>query len=153
MKPKVTVYVTAEELAEFRKEAARRRISVSRYAKERLDCARDEVRADTATVTGDGLSAAAEQRLADGVRKAFAARADDLADNLRTVMVMLDQLVRSTLTHLPEIPTAQHKERFAAGERRHREWQSQVADLLRQMRSEAAKEKAIAVSNGNGAHA
>ena len=94
-----------------------------------------------------------EKHLAEQVRNAFATRVDDLADNLRTVMVMLDQLVRSTLTHLPEIPAAQHKERFAAGERRHREWQGQVADLLRQMRSEAAKEKAIAAGNGNGAHA
>ena len=151
MKPKVTVYVRSEELAEFRKEAARRRVSVSRYVKERLDSARGEIRADTATVTEDGLSAAAEQRLADGVRKAIAARADDLADNLRTVMVMLDQLVRSTLTHLPEIPPAQHKERFAAGERRHRDWQGHVADLLRQMRSEAAKERPEV--SGNGAHA
>ena len=151
MKPKVTVYVTAEELAEFRKEAARRRVSVSRYVKERLDSARGEIRADMATVNEDVLSAAAEQRLADGVRKAIAARADDLADNLRTVMVMLDQLVRSTLTHLPEIPSAQHKERVAAGERRHRDWQGQVADLLRQMRSEAAKARTVAP--GNGAHA
>jgi hypothetical protein len=153
VKPKVTVYVSAEELAELKKEAARRRVSVSRYAKERLDFAQDKAKADAVIVNGDGLSAAAEQRLADGIRKALAARADDLADNLRTVMVMLDQLVRSTLTHLPEIPAAQHKERFAAGERRHREWQGQVADLLRQMRSEAAKEKAIAAGNGNGAHA
>ena len=66
-------------------------------------------------------------------------------------MVMLDQLVRSTLTHLPEIPSAQHKERVAAGERRHRDWQGQVADLLRQMRSEAAKERPVV--SGNGAHA
>jgi DNA-binding transcriptional regulator YbjK len=66
-------------------------------------------------------------------------------------MVMLDQLVRSTLTHLPEIPAAQHKERFAAGERRHRDWQGHVADLLRQMRSEAAKERPVV--SGNGAHA
>ena len=87
------------------------------------------------------MPVALEKRLAEQVRNAFAARADDLAENLRTVMVMLDQLVRSTLTHLPEIPAAQHKERFAAGERRHRDWQGQVADLLRQMRSEAAKEK------------
>ena len=151
MKPKVTVYVTAEELTEFRKEASRQRVSVSRYVKERLDSARCEIRADTATVNEDGLSAVAEQRLADGVRKAIAVRADDLADNLRTVMVMLDQLVRSTLTHLPEISSAQHKERFAAGERRHRDWQGHVADLLRQMRSEAAKERPVV--SGKEAHA
>jgi hypothetical protein len=151
MKPKVTVYVTAEELAQLRKEAARRRVSVSRYAKEKLDSVRDEVRADTAIIIGETSSAAAEGRLAEIVGNAFAVRADDLADNLRTVMVMLDQLVRSTLTHLPEIPPAQHKERFAAGERRHRDWQGQVADLLKQMRCEAGKERSIAVANGTHA--
>ena len=151
MKPKVTVYVTAEELAQLRKEAARRRVSVSRYAKEKLDSVQDEVRADTAIIIGETSSAAAEGRLAEIVGNAFAVRADDLADNLRTVMVMLDQLVRSTLTHLPEIPPAQHKERFAAGERRHRDWQGQVADLLKQMRCEAGKERSIAVANGTHA--
>ena len=109
----------------------------------------DQFDGDAQALNGSGLPL--EKRLAEQVRNAFAARADDLAENLRTVMVMLDQLVRSTLTHLPEIPAAQHKERFAAGERRHRDWQGQVADLLRQMRSEAAKEKADAT--GNGAHA
>jgi len=151
MRPRIVVYVSADELSHMRREAARRRLSLSRYAKERLTPASDEFDRDAQALNGGGLPL--EKHLAEQVRNAFAARADDLADNLRTVMVMLDQLVRSTLTHLPEIPTAQHKERFAAGERRHREWQSQVADLLRQMRSEAAKEKTIAAGHGNGAHA
>ena len=38
-------------------------------------------------------------------------------------MVMLDQLVLSTLSHLPEIPVAQQRQALAAGERRHRGWQ------------------------------
>jgi hypothetical protein len=130
----------------MRREAGRRRLSLSRYAKERLAPALDQFDGDAQALNGSGLPL--EKRLAEQVRNAFAARADDLAENLRTVMVMVDQLVRSTLTHLPEIPAAQHKERFAAGERRHRDWQGQVADLLRQMRSEAAKEKANAAVNG-----
>jgi hypothetical protein len=151
MRPRIVVYVSADELSHMRREAARRRLSLSRYAKERLAPAPDQFDGDAQALNSGGLPL--DKHLAEQVRNAFAARADDLADNLRTVMVMLDQLVRSTLTHLPEIPAAQHKERFAAGERRHREWQGQVADLLRQMRSEAAKEKAIAANNGNGAHA
>ena len=70
MKPKVTVYVTAEELAQLRKEAARRRVSVSRYAKEKLDSVQDEVRADTAIIIGETSSAAAEERLASALRLA-----------------------------------------------------------------------------------
>ena len=149
MRPRIVVYVSAAELSHMRREAARRRLSLSRYAKERL--APDQSDDDAHGLNGGGLPVALEKRLGEQVRDAFAARADDLAENLRTVMVMLDQMVRSTLTHLPEIPPAQHKERVAAGERRHRDWQGHVANLLRQMRSEAAKERP-AVS-GNGAHA
>src|ERR1700722_3944504 len=149
MRPRIVVYVSADELAQMRREAARRRLSLSRYAKERLAAAPDQFDGDAQALNGSGLALA--KRLAEQVRNAFAARADDLAENLRTVMVMLDQLVRSTLTHLPEIPAVQHKERVAAGERRHRDWQGHVASLLRQMRSEAAKERP-AVSD-SGAHA
>ena len=98
----------------------------------RLVPAPDQSDDDAKGLNGGGLPIALEKRLVEQVREAFAARADDLAENLRTVMVMLDQMVRSTLTHLPEIPPAQHKERVAAGERRHRDWQGHVANLLRQ---------------------
>ena len=42
MRPRLVVYVTAEELAQMRREAARRRLSLSRYAKERLAPAQDQ---------------------------------------------------------------------------------------------------------------
>jgi hypothetical protein len=138
MKPKISVYVTDGELAQLKREAARRRISLSRYAKERL-VVRDESDSDTA----------AER--SDSVRKMLAERADGLAENLRTVIVMLDQLVRSTLTYLPEIPEAQKERVLAAGDRRHRGWQQEVETLLRQMRSQPAAERQRAT--GNGAHA
>jgi hypothetical protein len=138
MKPKISVYVTDGELAQLKREAARRRISLSRYAKERL-VVRDESDSDTA----------AER--SDSVRKMLAERADGLAENLRTVIVMLDQLVRSTLTYLPEIPEAQKERVLAAGDLRHRGWQQEVETLLRQMRSQPAAERQRAT--GNGAHA
>jgi hypothetical protein len=138
MKPKISVYVTDGELAQLKREAARRRISLSRYAKERL-VVRDESDSDTA----------AER--SDSVRKMLAERADGLAENLGTVIVMLDQLVRSTLTYLPEIPEAQKERVLAAGDRRHRGWQQEVETLLRQMRSQPAAERQRAT--GNGAHA
>lgn len=143
MKPKVTVYMSAEELAQLKKAAARRRLSVSRYAKERL------VPSGTETIVESegAIAEAGERRLIDQLRKAIAARHDGLAENLRTVMVMLDQLVRSTLTHLPEIPAAQHKECMAAGERRHRDWQHQVELLLRQLRGEPDEEKPAAAAS------
>lgn len=129
MKPRVVVYVSADELARMRREAARRRISLSRYAKERLTP--DQFEDDSATADNPaGLNQPAAAQLA----KTVTSRTDDLAEKLRTVIVMLDQLVKSTLIHLPEIPPAQHKERTASGERRHRSWQQEVEMLLRQLR-------------------
>ncbi|MGO9047505.1 MAG: hypothetical protein ACLQFW_11535 [Xanthobacteraceae bacterium] len=151
MKRKVQVYLSDEELAQLRRAAAARRQSLSRYAKERLAPAADESGGELAVLNAGGLSPAAEQRLADSVRKAIAVRVEGLSENLRTVMVMLDQLVRSTLTHLPEIPAAQQKERLAAGERRHRGWQQEVENLLRQLRAEATGDQRNGA--GNGVHA
>ena len=145
------MYLTDEELARLRRAAAGRRQSLSRYAQERLAPAQDDVGGDSPILDGGGLSPAAEQRLADSVRKAIAVRVEGLAENLRTVMVMLDQLVRSTLTHLPEIPATEQKERLAAGERRHRGWQQEVENLLRQLRAEANGEQRSGA--GNGGHA
>jgi hypothetical protein len=117
----------------MRREAAQRRLSLSRYTKERLAPVRDD---------GDD-AIAIEQQLIAGLRKMVMDRTEGLAENLRTVMVMLDQLVRSTLTHLPEIPSAELTERLSVGERRHRDWQHQVEDLLRQLRGETARERHV----------
>ena len=151
MRRKLQVYLTDEELAHLRRAAAGRRQSLSRYAQERLAPAQDEDGGDPGTLNGGGLSSAAEHRLADSVSKAVAVRVQGLAENLRTVMVMLDQLVRSTLTHLPEIPATEQKERLVAGERRHRGWQQEVENLLRQLRAEANGEQRS--GSANGAHA
>ena len=140
MKPqlRVVMYVTADELARIRQEAARRRISLSRYAKERLTPSiQDE----------DDSGAAAAQRLAGSMRKTLTERTDGLADYLRTLIVMLDQLVRSTLTHLPEISESQKERVLASGERRYRDWQQEVEGLLRRMRAQAAAERQSETSN------
>src|SRR5260370_25561994 len=99
MKRKVQVYLGDEELAQLRRAAAGRRQSLSRYAKERLAPAEDEGGGELAVLNAGGLSPAAEQRLADSVRKEIAVRVEGLSENLRTVMVMLDQFVPSTLMH------------------------------------------------------
>ncbi len=150
MKSKITVYVTDDELDQLRRAAARRRLSLSRYAKVRLTPASEQFDGDLPALNSDAL-VALDRRLAESVRKAVEGRVEGLAENLRTVIVMLDQLVRSTLTHLPEIPEAQKERVLAAGERRHRGWQQEVETLLRQMRAQPATERQRA--NGNGAHA
>jgi hypothetical protein len=150
MRPRLVVYVTADELTQMRREAARRRLSLSRYAKERLAPGQDQFDGDMPGLNGGALEGL-DKRLAESVRKAATERVEGLAENLRTVMVMLDQLVLSTLTHLPEIPAAQQKERAAAGQRRYHGWQQEVENLLRQLRAQPAAERQNGA--GNGAHA
>ena len=122
MKPRITVYLTDDQLARLRREAARQRVSLSRYATERLSPMVEEDDSDVPM-----------EKLAASVRKMLAERADALAENLRTVIVMLDQLVRLST------PDEQH----------YRAWQQTVEELLRQTRTQAVAES----QNGNGAHA
>ena len=152
MRRKITVYLTDEELAQLRKEAARRRVSLSRHITEQIAPARDQHDGDALALNGGVLSAALDKRLTESVRRAVAERADGLAENLRTVMVMMDQLVLSTLIHLPEIPEPQKQQRIAAGEQRHREWERQVEQLLRQLRAQTGGEQPLAAA-GNGVQA
>ncbi len=149
MRPRVVVYVSADELAQMRREAARRRVSLSRYAKERLTPSPE---AGGAALNGGGSAPGAEQRRDDGLHKLIVERAEGLGDNLRTLIVMLDQLVLSTLTHLPEIPLAQQAERLTAGARRHASWRQEAARLIEQMRADTAAGQSSA-TNGHGAHA
>jgi hypothetical protein len=147
VRPKITIYVTDKELAGLRREATHRRLSISRYAKERL-------LPEDLEGPGEGRQSqpppAVEKRLVEAVRGAVAGGNRSLLDQLNTVIVMLDQFALSVLMHLAEIPGAQRDRATAAAERRHRDWQQRVEELLRQLRVEASGEKP---AGGNGAHA
>lgn len=145
MRPKITIYVTDQELAELRREAARRRLSISRYAKERLLPQDLEVHAEARHAQP---MPAAERHLLEAVRGAVAGGNRSVLDQLSTLIVMLDQFAFSALMHLAEIPEAQKQRARAAAERRHREWQGRVTELLRELRAEASEEKQIATGNG-----
>jgi hypothetical protein len=129
MRSKVLVYVTADELAEMRREAKRQHLSLSRYTKRRLMLVSD--------TDGAGGECAAENRVAEIVMKALSDREARLADNLRTVMVMIDNLALSSFTQVGGGNEAE-------AEKRHRNWQREVESTLREVRGE--------VGNGNGAH-
>jgi len=148
VRPKITIYVTDHELAELKREAARRRLSISRYAKERLLPQDLEVPAEGRHAQP---SPATEKRLVEAVRGAVAGGNRSVLDQLSTLIVMLDQFAFSALMHLAEIPEAQKERARVAAERRHREWQRHVEKLLRELRAEAFGEKQTVA--GNGAHA
>jgi len=124
----VLVYVTADELAEMRREAKRQHLSLSRYAKRRLMLASD---------TDDAIGEpAAENRVIEVIMKAVSDREARLADNLRTIMVMIDNLALSTFTQ------AAGGDQVEA-EKRYRGWQEST---LREVRGELAN------GNANDAH-
>jgi hypothetical protein len=115
MKPRVAIYVTDEELKQIRREAARRRVSLSRYLKERLLPNDLESAPD-----GAALGPETEKRLADAVRRAADAQSKRMLDQISTLIVMVDQLAARTL-----------------GEAHHGDWQHQVEALVRELRSDA----------------
>jgi hypothetical protein len=125
MRPRVAIYLREEELTQIRREAARQRISLSRYLKERVMPALED--------TPHGmLTPETEQRLADSVRRAANGAFHRALEQISTLIVMLDQLALREL-----------------GQERHQEWQREVEELLRRLRAEPSESR----SATNGAHA
>jgi hypothetical protein len=144
VKRKVTVYLTDDELRGLRKEAARRRISLSRHLKESVIAPGIEENGSVAYAETPG----AEKRLADAVRNAASAGNRSILEQLGTLIVMLDQFVLTVLIHTPEISEAQKERALDAGEARHRGWQQKVQGLLRQLRADTARENQSVAANG-----
>jgi hypothetical protein len=123
MRPRVAIYVTDEELKQIRREAARRRVSLSRYLKERFIPTEFDQAPD-----GAPLGPETEKRLADAVRRAADTQGRKMLDQISTLIVMVDQLAARTL-----------------GEVHHQDWQHQVEALVHELRGDAQ-------SAPNGAH-
>ena len=114
-----------QELAQIRHEAARRRISLSRYLKERL--------APTFPDAPDNLlRPETEQRFVEAVRRTANGALRNALVQVSTLIVMVDQLALRQL-----------------GDEGHKDWQKQVEELLRRLRSEHSESP----SATNGAHA
>jgi hypothetical protein len=124
MRPRVAIYVTDEELKQIRCEAARRRVSLARYLKERLLPNDLESAAD-----GELFWSENESRLTQALRRAADAHSRKMLDQISTLIVMVDQLASRTL-----------------GEAHHGDWQQQVEALVRELRGDAEPAP-------NGAHA
>ena len=115
MRPRVAIYVTDEELRQVRREAARRRVSLSRYLKERLLPGHWEGASDGALLGPEN-----ESRLTQAFRRAADVQGRKLLDEISTLIVMVDQLAARTL-----------------GEAHHEDWQHQVEALVRELRGDA----------------
>ncbi len=129
MRRQVTAYMSDEEFSRLRDEADERGITISRYIKERLFHNDGE----GALTYSDSILAATEKRIIEAQRSAIAQGLKPLAQQLTTLLAMVDQFALSVLSHLPEIPESQRKQALASGQRRHRGWRAEVEETLKQM--------------------
>jgi hypothetical protein len=129
VRKQVSTYVTEEEFKMLHQEAEEHGISMSRYIKEKLVSSGGR---SGATIS-DARLAASEKRIIESLRTAITNSARPLAQQLTTLLTMLDQFALSVLIHTPEIPESQRKQAIVAGERRHRGWRAEVEEHLKQM--------------------
>ena len=98
-----------------------------------------------------GYVAATEKRIIEAQRTAVAQSLRPLAQQLTTLLAMLDQFALSMLSHMPEIPEVQRKPALASGQRRHRGWRAEVQETLKQMEPAGPARKKAANENGDRA--
>jgi hypothetical protein len=137
----VTAYLSEEEFVRLRDEADERGITLSRYIKERLF----QSDGSGGLTFSDAQLAAAEKRIIEAGRVSAIQSQKPVAQQLTTLLAMLDQFA---LSHLPEIPEAQRKQALASGARRHRGWRAEVEETLKQMEPAPASRKRVVTDNG-----
>lgn len=147
MRRQVTAYLSEEEFVRLRSEADERGITLSRYIKERLF----QSEGTSGLTFSDATLRATEKRIVEANRTSAAQSLKPIAQQLTTLLAMLDQFALSMLSHLPEIPEAQRKQALASGVRRHRGWRAEVEETLKQMEPASTSRKKIAADNGEHA--
>ncbi len=147
MRRQVTAYLSEEEFVRLRSEADERGITLSRYIKERLF----QSEGTSGLTFSDATLRATEKRIVEANRTSAAQNLKPIAQQLTTLLAMLDQFALSMLSHLPEIPEAQRKQALASGVRRHRGWRAEVEETLKQMEPASTSRKKIAADNGEHA--
>ena len=143
MRRQVTAYLSEEEFVRLRGEADERGITLSRYIKERLF----QSEGTGGLTYSDATLAATEKRIIEANRTSIAQALKPTAQQLTTLLAMIDQFALSMLSHMAEIPEAQRKQALASGARRHRGWRAEVEETLKQMEPAApARKKAVSPS-------
>jgi hypothetical protein len=151
LRRQLTAYIGDDDFDRLKEEADEAGLSLSRYIKERLV----RPNGSTAVSLSEAKLAASEKRIIEANRAHMTQALRSLNKRITMLLAMLDQFALSMLTHLPEIPGAQHEQALASGERRHRGWRLEVEDSLRQMEPRNAHSRRPAVDSDepqNGDH-
>jgi hypothetical protein len=133
-----------EEFARLRGEADERGITLSRYIKERLF----QSNGGSGLTFSDATLAASEKRIIEANRTAITQSLKPVAQELTTLLAMIDQFALSMLSHLPEIPDGQRKQALSSGQRRHRGWRIEVEETLKQMETPTPARKSGSARSG-----
>jgi len=140
----VTAYMSDDEFTRLRDEADERGITLSRYIKERLF----QTQGTGGLTFSDATLAAAEKRIIEVHRASITQSLKPIAQQLTTLLAMIDQFALSMLSHLPEIPEGQRKQALSSGQRRHRGWRTEVEETLKQMEGPMAVRKSAGARSG-----
>jgi hypothetical protein len=140
----VTAYMSDDEFTRLRDEADERGITLSRYIKERLF----QTQGTGGLTFSDATLAAAEKRILEAHRASITQSLKPIAQQLTTLLAMIDQFALSMLSHLPEIPEGQRKQALSSGQRRHRGWRTEVEETLKQMEGPMAVRKSAGARSG-----
>lgn len=135
MKPRITVYLSDAQLEYLRRQAIRRRRSLSSYV---TDCLLDyHVEAVPSAPAANEISPPfsallrdTEERIAKEIQSRASGANTQLAKQLMVLTAMLDRFVLSTLVHTPEVPEANRAKAIASGERRYANWREAVEKVL-----------------------
>ena len=135
MKPRITVYLSDGQLDYLRREAAKRRRSLSSYV---TDCLLDyHVEAapvpKTSTESCPPFSALlrdTEDHIAAEIEKRTSGASTQLSKQLMVLTAMFDRFVLSNLVHTPEVPEADRSNAISSGERRYANWREAVKEVL-----------------------
>ena len=138
MRPRITVYLSDAQLDYLRREAAKRRRSLSSYV---TDCLLDyhvepQFGGNKPPETSPPFSALirdAEDRIAAEIERRTSVARANLSKQLMVLTAMLDRFVLSNLVHTSEVPEANRSNAIASGERRYGNWREAVKELLDQI--------------------
>jgi len=135
VRPRITVYLSDAQLEYLRRQAAKRRRSLSSYV---TDCLLDyHVEAAPSAPAAQQLSPPfsallrdTEERIAKEIQNRASGATGQLSKQLMVLTAMLDRFVLSALVHTPEVPEANRSKAIASGERRYANWRQAVEKAL-----------------------
>ena len=156
MKPRITVYLSDAQLEYLRREAAKRRRSLSSYV---TDCLLD-YHVETAPSAHPGekfsppfsaLLRDTEDRIAKEIGSQTSRANARLSKQLTVLTAMLDRFVLSALVHTPEVTQANKSNAVKSGERRYASWREAVErslDAIGDPSSQLTKEDSLSPEEG-----